>query len=232
MNPYRPIMDAARIVPPELQRTGLFGTFAPPVEVLYKQWFMDRIWPATRVILWISVAVWATTPFVLPHVLGLDGSILPARVTIVSWGVGLPAVLAAVLMGRRRIRMWMQPAVLTVTALCALVGVYWTDAANTPNLIVSTTVFFMFIAPILQFPVKSTAFVVLMTVPLTVVVAIVSADRDGTWNGTLNYQLWLLGSTSLVVLGISLAIENSSRGRFIDEQVIARQQEELLSSRA
>ncbi|KRC65473.1 hypothetical protein ASE12_12350 [Aeromicrobium sp. Root236] len=232
LRPYRPTMDVDRLVPSDLERASVLGTFPAPIEAQYDAWFLSRTWPSSRAILWISVVVWATTPFVLPRVLDLDGSILPFRVTAVCWAIGLPAVLVPALLGERRMRMWWPPAVLTLTTTCALLGVYWTDAADTPNLLLSTVVFFMFLAPILQFPFRSTGLVLLLTVPLAVVVAVVNADRDGTWNGTLNYQLWLLSSTSLIVLGISLVIENTLRGRFVDEQVIARQQQELLSSRA
>lgn len=232
VNPYRPVMDTDRIVPPELQRAGLLGKFVPVAEAHYKEWFLNRIWPATRVMLWISVFVWVTTPLVLPRVLDLDRTLLPPKATVVAWGIGFPAVLCPALLGRRHLRMWMQPAVLTLTTFCALAGVFWTDAANTPNLIASTTAFFILLAPILQFPFRSTGLVLLLTVPLTAVAAIVIADDDGTWNGTLNYQLWLLSSASLITLGISVVIENGSRGRFVDEQVIIRQQEELVTSRA
>ncbi|WP_188110676.1 adenylate/guanylate cyclase domain-containing protein [Aeromicrobium ginsengisoli] len=225
-------MDIERIVPADLGRASMLGRFNGSIEEQYNEWFLSRTWPTSRAILWISVLVWATAPFVLPRVLDLDGPILSFTITAVCWGIGLPAVLVPVLLGERHMRMWVQPAVLTLTTMCGLLGVYLTDADDTPNLMVSTIGFFMFIAPIVQFPFRSTGIVLLLTVPLAVVVAIVLADRDGTWNGTLNYQLWLLSSTSLIVLGISLVIENTLRGRFVDEQIIARQQEELLSSRA
>ncbi len=65
------------------------------------------------------------------------------------------------------------------------------------------------------------------------VAAVSIAERDGTWNSTLNYQMWLLGSIAVIALGrMSLVIESNSRARFVDERVIARQQEELASSRA
>ena len=225
-------MDIEQIVPADLGRASMLGRFSGSTEAQYNAWFLSRTWPTSRAILWISVLVWATTPFVLPRVLDLDGSILPFKVTAVAWGIGLPAVLIPALLGQRRMRLWLQPTVLTVTTLCAQLGLYWTEAADMPNLMVSTVAFFMFIAPILQFSFRSTGIVLVVTLPLTVVVAVVNADRDGTWDGTLNYQLWLLSSTALIVLGISLVIENTLRGRFVDEQVIARQQDELLSSRA
>jgi len=232
LRPYRPVMDTERIVPADLERSSVLGTFPASAEAQYNEWYLTRTWPTTRAILWISVVVWATTPFVLPRVLDLDGAIVSPRITALCWGIGLPAVLLPALLGRGRMRRWLSPTVLTLTTLCALIGLRWTEAADMPNLMVSTVAFFMFLAPILQFSFRSTELVLLLTVPVTVVVAVVNADRDGTWNGTLNYQLWLLSSTSLIMLGITLVIENTLRGRFADEQVIARQQQELLSSRA
>ncbi|KQV74668.1 hypothetical protein ASC61_06430 [Aeromicrobium sp. Root344] len=225
-------MDIERIVPADLGRASTLGRFSGSTEAQYDEWFLSRTWPTSRGILWISVVVWATTPFVLPRVLDLDGAILPFKITTLCWGVGLPAVLIPALLGQRHMRLWLQPTVLTVTTLCAQLGLYWTEAADMPNLMVSTVVFFMFIAPILQFSFRSTGVVLLVTLPVTIAVAVVNADRDGTWDGTLNYQLWLLSSASLIVLGISVVIENTLRGRFVDEQVIARQQDELLGSRA
>ena len=216
-------MDVERIVPADLTRASALGRFSGSIEDQYNAWFLSRTWPSSRGILWISAVVWSTTPFVLPRVLDLDGLVVSLRITLVCWCIGLPAVLVPVLLGERHMRMWIQPAVLTVTTMCALTGLYWTGADDMPNLLVSTAVFFMFIAPIVQFPFRSTGVVLLLTVPLTVVLAIVIGDRDGTWDGTLNYQLWLLSSTSLIVLGISLVIENTLRGRFVDEQIIARQ---------
>ena len=175
--------------------------------------------------------MWVTTPFVLPRVLDLDGALLPSRVTVVCWAIGLPAVLCP--------RCWVTSSAHVDAARGAdidhvvrLARCLLDRRAQHADLDGGYTVFFIFLAPVLQFSFRSTGLVLLLTVPLTVVVAIVSADRDGTWNGTLNYQLWLLSSTSLIILGISLAIESSSRGRFVDEQVITRQQEELVTSRA
>ena len=232
MKPYRPIMDIVRIVPPELQRVSVIGPFVASVEELYKPWFVTS-----------HLACHAGDPLDLrwrvdDHAVRTAARARPGRGASsrrVTSSAG-QSVFQLYLFPRCWVSVTCEcgcsPAVLTLTGLCALLGVDSTDAPNTPTLMVTTTVFFIFLAPVLQFSVRSTGFVLLLTVPLTVVVAIVSADRDGTWNGTLNYQLWLLTSTSLIVLGISLAIENSSRGRFVDERVIARQQEELLNSRA
>ena len=126
----------------------------------------------------------------------------------------------------------MQPVVLTSTTLAALLCVYWVEAPNTPVLMVATTLLFLYLAPVLQFPIRSTGIVLLLTVPATVWWAIATAERDGTMNSTVSYQLWLLGATSIFAVAISLVIETNSRARFVDEQVIAQQQEELASSRA
>ncbi len=42
--------------------TGLLGVFDPATEAIYERWFLKRTWPATRVILWISVATWVIQP--------------------------------------------------------------------------------------------------------------------------------------------------------------------------
>ncbi len=222
-------MDGA--VPPELQRAGLFDTFSGSVEGAYHQWALERTWPGVRVILWISVVTWATNPVVLPRVLGLDNP-FPLRVWVVSWAVCLPALLATALWGGRHLRRWLQPALLTLTTLAALLSIHWVDVDNTPILMLSSTLLFLYLAPVLQFSLRGTGVVLLLTVPLTVVVAVVTAERDGAWNGTLTYEAWLLGSASVFALVISVVIENGSRGRFVDERVIALQREELARSQA
>ncbi len=96
-------MDTSGIVPADLQRARWLGGFDHVTELLYKQWYLHRIWPATRVILWISVVIWATNPFILPRVLDLGGP-FPVKVKALAWGVGLPVVLAAALLGERHLR--------------------------------------------------------------------------------------------------------------------------------
>ncbi|MCW2754623.1 MAG: hypothetical protein JWQ32_2034 [Marmoricola sp.] len=222
-------MDAA--APPELQRAGAFGAFPGPTESLYRQWALKRAWPANRVVLWISILVWASQPVVQPHLLELHGSASP-REWLLCCGVSVPILLITALFGGRHLHIWVAPAVLTVTTIEALVAIDWLEAPNTPTLMVSTTLLFLYLAPVLQFPFRSTAFVLLVTVPISVWWATVIADDDGTLNGTLNFELWLLGAGSLFALAMSLVIENNSRRRFVDEQVIARQQEELIRTRA
>ena len=219
------------VAPPELRRAGLFDRFAGPTEAIYQEWALARTWPAIRVILWISVVVWATNPLVLPRVLDLDEP-FPLEVRLISWAGILPVVLAAALWGGSYLRPWMQPAVLSLTTLAALTSIHLVGADNTPILVMSTTLLFLYLAPVLQFSFRGTAVVLLLTVPATAAVAIVDADGEGTWNGTLTYELWLMVSAALFALVTSLVIENGSRGRFVDERVIALQQEELASSRA
>ena len=219
------------LAPPEVPRIGLFRKFDPATESLYKRWLIKRTWPAIRVILWFSVLTWATTPLSLPRVLDLSGS-FPLRVWLVCWVFALPLVLAMALLRERHVRLWMQPVVLTLTTLAALLCISWGEVPSTPIVMVPTTVLFLYLAPVLQFPFRSTGIVLLLTVPATVWWAISIAERDGTRDGTLNYQIWLLGSIAVIALIISLTIENNLRKRFVDEQVIARQQEELSSSRA
>ena len=219
------------LTPSEVRRVGLFRAFDPATESLYTQWLIKRTWPAIRVILWFSVATWATVPLSLPRVLDVGGP-FPVRVKLVCWAFALPLVLAMALLGERYVRLWMQPVVLTLTTLTALLCIYWTEVPNTPIVMVPTTVLFLYLAPVLQFPFRNTGIVLLLTVPATVWWAISIAARDGILNGTLNYQIWLLGSIAFIALIISLTIENNLRERFVDEQVITRQQEELASSRA
>jgi class 3 adenylate cyclase len=219
------------LIPSEVQRVGLFRQFDTATESLYKRWLIKRTWPAIRVILWFSVVTWATAPVSLPRVLDVGGS-FPPRVRLVCWAFALPLVLATALLRERQVRIWMQPVVLTLTTLSALLCIYWVEVPNTPIVMVPTTVLFLYLAPVLQFPFRSTGIVLLLTVPATVWWAISIAEREGTRNGTLNYQIWLLGSIAVIALIISLTIENNARARFVDERLIARQQEELATSRA
>lgn len=218
-------------VPPELHRSGFLETFSEPTESVYRRWALIRSWPSVRVILWISVLVWVSNPLFQPYVLELDDG-FPLKVYLVAWGVGLPLVLASAVLPVRHIRGWMPPAVLTLTGFAGLLCISWSGAENIPTLFVATTILFLFLAPVLQFPFRSTAMVLALTVPATVVAAAVAADRDGSWSNALSYELWLLAATSTYALAISLVIERSSRGRFVDERVITRQHEELVSSRA
>jgi class 3 adenylate cyclase len=219
------------LVPAEAQGFGRSRRFDPAVELLYKQWLIKRTWPATRVVLWFSVFAWATAPLSLPRVLDVDGP-FPPRVRLVCWAFALPLVLASALLGEHYRRIWMQPAVLTLTTFSALLCIYWSEVPSTPIVMVPTTVLFLYLAPVLQFPFRSTGIVLLLTVPATVWWALAIAGNEGTRNGTLNYQIWLLGSIAVIALIISLFFEYNARTRFTDERLIARQQEELAASRA
>jgi len=218
-------------VPRDLQRASPIGRFSGHYEPLYQQWALERAWPAIRVILWISVVVWVTNPLFQPTLLDLTEP-MRLRVWLVCYGFSVPVLLAAALVGERFLRPWVAAAVLTLLTFAALTVIFWLRAADTPNLMVSTTLLFIYLAPVMQFTFRSTGVLLLLTVPATAVWAIAAAEDGGTWNGTLNYQLWLLVAASIFALAISLVIENSSRGRFLNEQVIIRQQDELTSSRA
>ena len=86
----------SRTVPPESRRKGPLRVFESSTEAIYQQWVLERTWPATRVILWISVAIWVTSPLVLPRVLD---ETFPGKVMLVCWGFGLPLVLATAAAG-------------------------------------------------------------------------------------------------------------------------------------
>jgi len=218
-------------LPPELARTGTVGRFPEPTETVYRRWALLRSWPAVRVIIWISVLVWATNPLFQPYVLELEHGV-PVGVYLVAWGFSLPILLVSALLPARLVRGWVPPVVLTTTTFAGLLCIWWSDAENLPILLVATTILFLFLAPVLQFSLRSTGFVLIAVVPVSVVIAAVAAHRDDTWSNALSYQFWLLTATSIYALGTSLVIERGSRERFVDERVIARQQEELVSSRA
>lgn len=220
-----------RTVPPELHQSGFLETFSEPTESIYRQWALERSWPSVRVILWISVCVWISNPLFQPYILDVEGGV-PLRVYLVSWGVGLPLVLGSALLPVRHIRGWMQPVVLTLTTFAGMLCISWSGAENVPILLVATATLFLFLAPVLQFPFRNTTFVLVLLVPVTVAAAAIAADREGAWSNALSYELWLLGATSTFALAISLVIERSSRGRFVDERVIERQHDEILASRA
>ncbi|MEO6472774.1 MAG: adenylate/guanylate cyclase domain-containing protein [Aeromicrobium sp.] len=224
-------MDQSKVVPPELERAGLLGRFNPSVEEQFNRWVLDRTWPAARVVLWTSVVIWATIPLLFPLLLDLSRP-FPVKAKIVSWAITLPVLLGALALGERQIRTWIQPAVLTLTALSALTSLRLIDAPDTSILTMPTIMAFTYVTTIVQFSFRSTGVVLILMIPATVWSAIDLADRDRTLSGTLNYQLWLLGATSVFALGISLVIENNSRRRFVDERVISLQQDELVNSRA
>ncbi len=218
-------------VPPELHRAGLLERFPEPTETAYRRWALVRSWSSVRVILWISVFVWVSNPLFQPYVLNVEGA-FPLKIYLAAWGVGLPLVLASAVLPTRHIRGWMPPVVLALTTFTGLTCISWSGAENTPTLLVATTVLFLFLAPVLQFPIRSTAVVLVLLVPVTVVVAALAARREGSWSNTLSYELWLLAAASTYALAIALVIERSSRGRFVDERVIIRQHDELVASRA
>lgn len=219
-----------KVVPPELHRSGFLEKFPEPTEATYRRWALERCWPSVRVILWISVLVWITNPLFQPYILEAD--VFPVKVYIVAWGVGLPLVLGAAVLPVRLIRSWMPPVVLTLATYAGLFCIGWSEAENIPTLLVATTTLFLFIAPVLQFTLRSTAVVLVLLVPVTVAAAAVEADRDGGWINATSYLFWLLAATSAYALCVALVIERNSRGRFVDERVIARQHDEILISRA
>ncbi|MFL6108884.1 MAG: adenylate/guanylate cyclase domain-containing protein [Marmoricola sp.] len=219
------------VVPPELRRSGFLERFPEPTETVFRRWALERSWPSVRVILWISVFVWITNPLFQSQVLELDHG-FPVRVYFVAWGVALPLVLVSALLPLRLVRGWMRPVILTLTSWAGLLCVGWCGAENTPALLLASAILFLFLAPVLQFPTGSTAISLVLVVPAAVVAASVMAHRDGTWSNLLSYELWLIAATSTYSLAVALVIERSTRGRFVDEHVIARQQEELMTSRA
>jgi class 3 adenylate cyclase len=70
-----------------------------------------------------------------------------------------------------------------------------------------------------------------LTVPAAVAWALRTADREGTWDGTLTIEVWLLGSSSAIVLAMSLVTESSTRRRYADERALEHQQSLLAQSR-
>lgn len=222
-------MDTA--VPADLRRSGFLELFPEPTETAYRRWALERSWPSVRVILWISALVWITNPLFQPLILRLDDR-FPVRVYAIAWGLALPLVLVSAVMPLRFVVGWMRPLVLTLTSWSGLLCVGWSGAEHVPALLLASAILFLFLAPVLQFPIGSTLIVLVLVVPTAVVAAAVVAHREGSWSNVLNYELWLIAATCIYALAIALVIERNSRGRFVDERVIARQGEELMASRA
>src|ERR1700712_4549542 len=95
-------------VPPELQRVGVFGKFSNQTEMVYQRWALERAWPAVRVIVWISVVLWASGPIFIPHLLGLGGQLTP-KIWVIAWAINLPTLVVAGLLTGTARRPWMSP---------------------------------------------------------------------------------------------------------------------------
>jgi class 3 adenylate cyclase len=220
---------SARPYVDELPRHGPLGRFHGETEADYRRWAAREAFPVGRLLVWISMFIWLSVPFLAAKVVDTDEDLTTFRV--VCWGVTVPVLVVGLALGERYWRMWLVTIGLAVTTFASLFLVTRMDVEQRPLLMVSMTVFCLYLAPLLRVPAATTAAYLALTVPAAVGWALRTADREGTWDGTLTIEIWLLGSSSAIVLAMSLVSESSARRRYADGRALERQQSLLSQSR-
>jgi class 3 adenylate cyclase len=213
----------------DLQRHGLLGRFPAETEADYRRWAAAEAFPVGRLLVGISTLIWLSVPVLAAKVVDTGEDVTTFRV--VCWGVSVPVLVVGLALGERYWRMWLVATGLAVTTFASLFLVTRVDLDQRPLLMVSMTVFCLYLAPLIRVPAATTAVYLGLTVPAAAAWAVRTADEEGTRNGTLALEVWLLGSTSVIVLAMSLLSERSSRRRYADELLLGRQQALLTRSR-
>jgi len=209
--------------PAELRRAGWLGRFPQPTEAAYRAWAIAQALPLVRLIGWFSVLIWLLAPFIGE---ALWDATIPWQGWALCWGVNVPAIVTALLVARTRPRIWYAAAVLTLVMFGSLLLVHWVDAPSGPAAMVSLTIFMLYLAPVMRFPFRTTVVVIVLTVPATFA-SVFAESGPGPIDRVLYFQLWLLVSTCLFALGMTLLAENEGRSRYADERLLAQQQQLL-----
>ncbi|MBO9520917.1 MAG: adenylate/guanylate cyclase domain-containing protein [Nocardioidaceae bacterium] len=221
-------LDDSVVPHADYHHSAPLGRFVPPIEADYQRWAVAEAFPVVRVIGWISVLIWVAAPWFVPVLLRQD---VPARAVLVCWGVNATALVIGLVVAEHRPRFWIAAALLTLLTLDSMLLITWMDVQDTPLVIVAMTLFYLYLAPVMRFPFRTTAVVAAITVPVTVGWALATVD-DATSDEALNFQLWLLGAAVVFALTMTLVTENNARRRYAGERLLARQQALLTESRA
>ena len=220
--------DSADAIPTDLLRTRPLGRFPPATEQAYRSWAVADALPLVQLIGWLSVLIWLTAP-AYPAVL-FDRE-APIEAWVVCW-VNTIVLVVTLLIARHRPQIWHAAAVLTLVTLDSLLLIEWMDVRSGAWIMIGQTVFYSYLAPVMHFPFRTTCVVQALIVPTATVWAILVDQRDGAWDTGMNFQLWLLGATSVFALAMTLLSENNTRQRYADERLLDHQRNLLVESRA
>lgn len=210
-------------IPEDLRRHGWPARFQPDVESAYSAWLVDQVVPLVRVTSLIALPVWIFVP------IGIR-IFNPDQATATTWSIcwANAALLAIMLtiVGRLEMRLLVPIGVLNVLVIASDHMYLFAsgDYESGPALIATIALFWMFLGPLMRMP-------FLVSVPvgiliLGVALAFLTHDlRTGRIDGSDTWPFFtVLGAAMLIVFGASLVTEKLTRAKYVDEQVIRRQQ--------
>ena len=216
-------------IPADLQRHGLLGRFPALTEDSYHGWLVTQIVPLARILTWVSMTIWIAIPPVF--------ELLPNAASPTSlWMIGIANTLicaAALVLLAKAPRWVLDGAMLAIVAigldLMYLQATVYDETG--PGTVIVAAVFNTLLTPLLRLPVRST---VLTTVgligPAVGWLLHEVAGPEVTIRTALPYFTFAVTAVP-VVIGCALVGEALLRAKYVDEQVIERQQALLVESR-
>jgi class 3 adenylate cyclase len=223
---------SAYAVPEDLRRPGLLGRFPPEAERRYRAWLVEQTRPLVRVLAVPSIPIWVLIPFAAR--LWVDSAI-DSRIYLLSFAVVEPVVLLTLLITRTphpRLQFPVASTAVVVIAGVTFYAFYDLLATRSQAGLLASIIWFNMLALFVRAPFRTT---VLLTALVTAMGAslLVASVRD---LGTARADTWpyfaLLFVDVVMVPGMALVNEQAMRLRYVDELVIARQQADLVASRA
>jgi len=223
--------DSAYSLPEDLRRPGLLGRFPPATERAYRSWFIQQAKPLVRIVAAVSLVTWIPMPFLVDW--WVDTPLDNTGVTIMSWAIAAPtlAILVALSYSDR------EPLLIPAAAVGVLViaGVSFYGFYNFMDQpleagLLGIIVWLNTLIPFVRAPFRLTLFLTFTisavgTGFLVAAIHELHTPRAETWPDYALIQVVVLTVPLMSLIG-----EKSMRQKYVDEQVIERQQTELAAA--
>ncbi len=224
--------DSADPLPEDLRRPGLLGRFPAQTEQRYQVWFVDQVKPLFRIVCVPSLVAWLAMPYLVDA--WVDGPV-DDGIFIAAWVIAVPLLAALLALSYTDLRALQVPAgciCIIVIAVVSFYGFYAFLAVPLEAGLLGTIIWLSTVVPFVHTPFRLTCFLVLVITGVGTAFLIASVrELDTPSDQTWPYFALILTVVVTVPL-MSLVGEQALRKRYVDEQVIARQQIELVASRA
>jgi class 3 adenylate cyclase len=223
--------DSAYSLPEDLRRPGLLGRFPPETESAYKTWFINQARPLIRIVAAVSLVTWIPMPFLVD--LWVDSSYDASGVYIMAWAIAVPTLSALILLSYSAREALLIPAAgvgVLVIATISCYGFYNFMEVPLEAGLLGIIVWLNTLIPFVRAPFRLTLFLTNAITGVGTGFLVAAIDELHTPRAETWPDYALIQVVVLTVPLMSLVGEQAMRKKYVDEQVIERQQAELAAA--